>query len=306
MKAIIDLGSNSVKILIARQSQGEFISDFHKSWITRLGKGLSQTENLNPESVSKTQQALLEMKQIINNHPIEETYIVGTAALRKCKNPELISDFVKKTFQQELQIISGQKEAQLSLAGASQASKKCFPDSECFFIDLGGASTEVCYLENKKFHGHSFNLGAVSVHETLNLQLIPVKDDAWENAQKNILNLIDASQIQLLKENMNPTRQAVGIGGTLVNAAMATKSKKMDDYGFLCSRTELEIFTDDYRKKTLKERLLFNVEEGRADILPAGLLLLTTLLKIFNREKCFITHWGLRHGIFYNPELLNE
>jgi exopolyphosphatase/guanosine-5'-triphosphate,3'-diphosphate pyrophosphatase len=309
MQAVVDIGSNSVKFLVAEIRQGRPHLISKRSWITRLGKNLETTGLLDGESVRMTGAALKQMGQEIRKiDPQMPIRAVATSAVRDCKNPEAVQNLVTEHLGCRLEILSGKQEAQLSFQGAASSVLAAFHRDDVVLIDVGGASTEIGFVK-PNFIAHSFQAGAVRCHERLGLNQIPVSDSLWAESQQKIAEFFPASILDpILDAGLKNPSFAVGIGGSLLVASRLAGSQEcfLDDgekIGLKTTRTALKTFNNEFRKVPLSERLKFEgVEPGRADILVAGVLAFTHVLDRLNVENVFITEWGLRYGILFESQ----
>lgn len=305
MRAVVDIGSNSVKYTLAEIRRGVPHVVKKRSWITRLGKGMETSGRvLAAESIAATEKAFREMATELAPYRDGLTIeAVATSAVRDAKNPEEISRRVQEIFGVALRVLTGLEEARLSLAGASAAAQVFYGTRACVFVDVGGASTEVGIVE-PSFEAHSFQAGAVRCHERLGLDRIPVRDADWQAAQAGLRAFFpDAEWNRVVAKIPATHTRAVAVGGSLLVAARlagATVAKGPDgeSMGFAARVDELERFNDGFRKLSLNERLAKpGIEPGRADILCAGLLCLTVTLRRLGMTEVFISDWGLRQGL---------
>ncbi len=301
MLAAIDIGSNSVKYLFATSERGALAPVETNSWVTRLGKALETKDGFFDEaSLVSTHKALDEiaLRLKARSRQITHVEVVATAAARNAKNPEALQKIVQQALGLPLRIISGLEEAEFSMRGAAQAAKHHFPNSPFVFMDIGGASTEVGFLK-PKLKAHSFQGGALKCHEGLGLDKIPVSDERWNEAKVEIRNYFPNSYyVQLLAQYKPEDYKAVAVGGTLLQAAELCDAISKHPEGSLVSLEALEDLANQVRSKPIRARkAMTGMVADRADILPAGILILTTCLIRLGQSEVFITPWGLRHGL---------
>jgi exopolyphosphatase/guanosine-5'-triphosphate,3'-diphosphate pyrophosphatase len=141
--AVVDIGSNSVKVLVAKMQHGAMEELHMDAETTSLARQLPQTGQLSNEAILSTLAALERFKLKINELGVKEVKIVGTAAMREASNSQVLVDQIKEIFSSPTEIISGIREAELALRGAMTARPDNTDEAECLFADLGGASTEV-------------------------------------------------------------------------------------------------------------------------------------------------------------------
>ena len=269
--------------------------------MTRLGTQLEHGGGeFNEASLKSTQAALNAIGSRLKNlsRKLKNVDIVATAAARNAKNPERLIELVKKETGHDLKIISGKEEARLSMKGAALAAKQNFPTSKFVFMDIGGASTEVGFIK-PTFHAHSFQGGALKCHEGLGLDTIPVPDVTWGEAKFSIQKYFPESEFsKLLKDYRPEDYKAVAVGGTLLSATELCSPLLQTQEGSLVSLSEMEKLSENVRIKSIRSRkAMVNMDSNRADIMPAGILVLTSCLRRLGQEEVFVTSWGLRHGL---------
>lgn len=297
----VDIGSNSIKYLFARSERGALVTLETNSWVTRLGTQLEHGGGeFDENSLQSTQKALREIGDRLKtmSRKIKNVDIVATAAARNANNPERLTELVKKETGHNLKIISGEEEARLSMKGAALAAKQNFPSSKFVFMDIGGASTEVGFIK-PTFHAHSFQGGALKCHEGLGLNKIPVTDEVWEEAKIAIMRYFPEENFSKLLKNYKPKNyKAVAVGGTLLSATELCSPIMQTQEGSLVSLKEMERLAESIRVKNIRARkAMMNMDASRADIMPAGILVLASCLKRLGQEEVFVTPWGLRHGL---------
>ncbi len=297
MRAVVDIGSNSVKFLLAQMQKHSFAIVKSGSRVTRLGKDLEKSLLLSGDSVTKSVEFLREIKATLDLEGCKNVTVIATSAVRDCRNPEKISHPVKKIFGVPLRILSGLEEAELSLEGARAAALQCWNDDDGIFIDVGGSSTEVMVC-HPSFKGHSFQAGAVRCHEALGLDQMPVSDAHWSKAQREMERFFPANVWKDLSIHFRNKSRVMAVGGTLILAARLAGAKHQLDCGLEISRASLETLNEKLRKMPLTEReALADMEHGRADIICSGVLILLHLLGRLGIDDLWLTTWGLRHGI---------
>jgi exopolyphosphatase/guanosine-5'-triphosphate,3'-diphosphate pyrophosphatase len=304
MRAVVDIGSNSVKFSLAEVRRGMPMLVRKRSWITRLGRGLEQTGRLAPEAVSETTQALREIAaELAPYRSGLDLIAVATSAVRDCANPEEVAGPVEQILGIRLQILTGIEEARYSMRGAAEAARVFFGSKKAALVDVGGSSTEVGIVE-PEFAACSFRAGAVRCHEGLGFAAMPVNDSLWLAAQSGVRKYFPDDQWgPLTAQFPKGLDRAVAVGGSLLAAANLAGAKSAlmasgESLGYITTRSTLEAFNDRFRKLTLDERMAFpRMERGRADILCAGLLCLTSVLERLGIDEVLISDWGLRQGL---------
>jgi exopolyphosphatase / guanosine-5'-triphosphate,3'-diphosphate pyrophosphatase len=302
MRAVVDLGSNSVKYLMGDFFRGAPRVISNNSKVTRLAEKMDLNGGyLEKSALLRTDEALKLFSKELINAQIE---VVATAAARKAKNVEELKKIVKNRLNAETRVITGAEEALWSQRGAKIAAHAVFGENQPLaYIDLGGASTEISFSESNS-PSHSFSVGAVSLMEGLGLDTIPTDDETWAAARKKLPSFFDSKILRDLSQfsKTQKNRISIAVGGTLVIAAkLATQDpKNVTDYGIICKREVLGELNERLRPLSREERLaLPNMAPGREDLLNGGLLALDFLMNALGSEQTLITPWGLRHGLLF-------
>jgi len=295
--AIVDIGSNSVKILVAKMQQGVLEEIHIDSETTSLARGLPQTGQLSQESIEATLDVMKRFRKDLDRLQVQNIKIVGTAALREASNPDSLTKAIENILGSPVSIISGEEEARLSLRGALTARPDMSHEQDCSFADLGGASTEIGFL-HPQLEIVSTSLGALKTHNLLEIGGEPTSNEKWQEAKEFIVETLKKEIPKSLKSEIKKKKTFIAVGGTIIMARKAMGLKPFKDNCFHFQRTELENFADKLRKIPDTERAQIpELSKDRADILPFGILVLTECMKFFDQEKGISTVRGLRHGL---------
>lgn len=147
--ASIDVGSNTIRLLIGLNSRGRLVRTSSDRVVTRLGKDLLKTGCLHKESVRLSIRALKKFRKECDKLEVQKIYAVGTSALRESCNTKEFLDAVKAETGLSIRIISGRREAELTLKGILQSAKRKLQN--VLIVDIGGGSTEwILTNENAK------------------------------------------------------------------------------------------------------------------------------------------------------------
>ena len=292
--ASIDVGSNTVLLLIAIVKDEEIIPIINEYRIPRISSGIKKTGVISEESVEKLFEVLHEYSNIIKNHNCEKIVINGTQALRIAKNSEFIKSKIKDKFSFELNIIPGETEALLSFKGAISS----LPQNNIYsMIDIGGASTEIVLGNSDEiFFRKSFPIGVVVSKENFLKSNPPTKDEV-DNFAKELssifseLRKIDFSNSALISVAGTPTT----LSGLKQNLKEYSESKIEKS---ILTKDDLEYYINQFNKLSYSKigTTFAPMVTGREDIILAGTLILQHLLSLLNKEKLFVSGRGLRYG----------
>jgi exopolyphosphatase/guanosine-5'-triphosphate,3'-diphosphate pyrophosphatase len=293
--AAIDLGTNSIKILIVRRNlDGHMHVLFRHRSIVRLGEGTftSQNKGKIPRHVQlRTLKVLQTYAKLLHAYNVDVVRATGTSALRDAKNgPEFVADVRAKTGL-ALEILPAEEEARLIVKGVS--SDLVVPRKPVLFIDIGGGSCEISLVVKKKIEKFvSLPLGAVRLTEIF---LPEQKSDASK------IRKLDVHIKKILKDQWpNPPHVKIvfGSAGTIRALARLVSKTELTDDERSITRSQLDRAAT-YIQNMSKRRIaaLPGIDQKRAEILKAGTRTLKAVFEHFKIEELRVSNRGLREGI---------
>lgn len=160
-KAIIDIGSNSIRLVVFSYSSKEgLVEHYNYKTVARLSMHIDTFGNLSEEGIHLLIETLFNFKKILDDLSVTDVFAAATAAVRQAENRETIITKVKQQTDIKVTIISAKEEAYYGYLAVIHSTS--IPTAVT--IDMGGGSTEVTYFENKEMKfSHSFPFGAVSL-----------------------------------------------------------------------------------------------------------------------------------------------
>ena len=266
--AAIDVGSNSVRLMIARCDGAQLTILHTDRSTTRLMTGV-RDGILSGESVEATAQAVAAHAETARRMGADLIHAFGTSALRDAKNSASFSDRTQALCGLRVKIISGVEEAQLAYAGAA-------PDGKCGVIDIGGGSTELIIgADGQMLRAHSAQLGAVRLMNELDGRLNPVEmvRFAAERLRKTVeIVCTDAPD------------KWIGVGGTITTlTAMSKQVSKYTPstiYDYPLSEECVRGWLTRLCEMPVEERKqLVGLTPNRADIIPYGAAILLAVIR---------------------------
>jgi len=291
--AVLDLGSNTFKLLLAEQTGSTLRIHHEKAYPVRLGEGVARTGRLQPATCRRALAVLSQLQKKIRAFRPDQTVAVATGTLRRAKNAKSFILPATRILKSPIQLLSGHEEGRLIALAARCLSRGPSPR---FHIDLGGGSLEVIdSLHPTRPRIVSLNLGCVAIRDTL-LPQHPPSPDQWGKAVRNIR--------RSLKKIPAPGRKihATFSGGTGHAYACLLQRKNMKARkleGFPLTRTKLETLLLRVMPLSLNQlQALPGMPSDRASVaLPAFLVLRETMEKLKLSFVRLTTH-GLRYGVW--------
>jgi exopolyphosphatase/guanosine-5'-triphosphate,3'-diphosphate pyrophosphatase len=300
--ASIDIGTNTILLLIAEVDKGKLKSLFEAETVVRLGEGLQKNGVLSQEAMERGFQTLTRYLEQCSTMDVKKIFAVGTSALREAKNSEVFLRMIKEKLNLSIEIISGEKEAQLSFLAVARDLKEL--KKSTLVIDVGGGSTEfVLGRGDQIIEWVSLPLGIVHFTEQY-LVSDPVKEEEWKKMEMEIRKLLP--RIPYPKEPL----LMVSIGGTGTTLASVEQGLKefipKKIHHFVLTKEALKKQLMLYRSKTIEERRKIpGLPPTRADVILVGAAILYMTMGKLGCPSVLISCHGIRYGILYKRLNLN-
>jgi exopolyphosphatase / guanosine-5'-triphosphate,3'-diphosphate pyrophosphatase len=297
--AALDLGSNSFHLLVADvHPDGTFEPITREKEMLRLGDEVSRYGYITPAAIDRAVRTVRRFKRLADADGALEVIAKATSAIRSAENGSEVVDLLEREADVDIDVISGLEEARLIFA-AIRASVVIDP-APALCIDIGGGSVELMIGDASGLRwSASEHLGVGRLTAEL------VENDPPSKADRRRLE----ERIRKTFEALEPEvavlapRMAVGSSGTLNDLARmvtadATGELPATSNGLRISRDDfLSLHERIMRSKTSERRRLPGLEEQRAELLPAGSMLLATAMEVFGFDELTTSDWALREGI---------
>ncbi|MCC6445244.1 MAG: Ppx/GppA family phosphatase [Armatimonadetes bacterium] len=303
-RAVIDIGTNSVLLLVADVGEQDgslnIVEDI--SEITRLGKGIAGGKGLQPEAIRRTVGVIETLTTRCRALRADSITAVGTAILREAANREIFLSEARQRCGLEVEVISGEEEARLSYRAVRGDSDLGLPDKAAIAVlDVGGGSTEVVFGKESVEFRKSIPIGAVRLSEAF----LPTDPPPAEEQKKGLDFVLERlSELPPL-----PTDSVfVGVGGTIVN--LGAVHLGLAEYGpsrlhgMRLTRADAEDALRLLASKPLEERRqISGLEPKRADVIVGGAIIIAAVMKRYDLEAITMSCRGLRYGVLFDRYL---
>ena len=296
--ASIDIGSNTVRLLILEYDENQkFQTLASRRVITRLGEGMDVHGRLIESRISATISALSTFRNDCRKNGNPPLHAVATSAVREASNGKEFIDLAREVTGIEIEIISWEDEARLTLQGVFW--KLPHANRKTLTFDIGGGSTEFILSEGKNIVNFcSSSLGVVRLTEKF-IHQHPVNNNEYENLTTHL-----SRELKAIKKKLSDfiPQVLIGTAGTITTLAALIRNIYPYDpekiHGTLLTRQEIEILFQDLKIKSLNERLnLKPLERGREDLIIAGTAIVLKTMKTFKCETLLVSEYSLREGI---------
>lgn len=294
--AAIDLGTNSIKILIVKRgAEGQMQVLFRHRAVVRLGEGTfsknGKANRLSKQVQERTLKVFQSYAKFLEAYKVDVVRATGTSALRESENGAEFVKLVREKTGIALEILPGQEEARLIVKGV--ASEYALPKKPVILIDIGGGSCEITLSRKGKIEKFvSLPLGAVRLTELYLPSSRPNPAD---------FKKLDQHVLKTLKTNWpNPEKYqlAFGSAGTIrALGRMISKTELTEDDRLITNR-QLERAVQKISKLNKKRiAALPGIDAKRAEILSAGTRVLQQVFKYFDVRELKVSQRGLREGL---------
>jgi exopolyphosphatase/guanosine-5'-triphosphate,3'-diphosphate pyrophosphatase len=318
--AALDLGTNNCRLLVARPSQDGFRVVDAFSRIVRLGEGLGASGQLSGPAMARTLEALKICAGKIHRRGVTQVRAVATEACRQAANCEDFLDQVRRQTGIELEIISQNEEAKLAICGCAPLIDPDIPDILLF--DIGGGSTEICWLkvqptaarepgraalhpvELSLFAWASIPIGVISLAERHGGG--EIGPDSYQDMVDDMAQAVAAfdRRHQVTASVTGGRVQMLGTSGTVTTLAGVHKDlprydRSAVDGSYLDMTTVHDICGRIVGMSYAQRAAHPCIGPERADLVIAGCAILSALCRLWPAQRLRVADRGLREGMLY-------
>jgi len=301
-RAVIDVGTNSVKLLIADVAGTDVRPVHEESRQTRLGKGFYETHRLQPEPIARTAEAVLEFSETARNRSSDSIRVIATSAARDAMNPRDLTNAIERATNLKTEIITGAREADWAFRGVTSDPR--LAKTPLLLLDVGGGSTEfILGNGTKKSFAQSFPLGTVRLLERFPHSDPPTAAEfqacrTWvkEFFRTEVWPLLEPA---LRVEQKFGAVKLVGTGGTTSLLARIEHQMARFDRDQI-EQTVLSLAQVAGHRKNLwrlplaERKEVPGLSKLRTDVILTGTLIYETVMEVFEFSELHISTRGLR------------
>jgi len=301
IRASIDIGSNSVLLLIGRLDQGKFVEIAKRSEITALGKELDKNKAFHPDSMASTFEAIKSYAEDCDKHGIARDKIIVTAteASRVAKNAQEFFQKIKTELGITISVISSEAEAYFSTKGILFDTN--FESEIITIMDIGGASTELIKVNTKTFQ----------ILETVSMPIGAVRSTQWLNDDLFVQNLQKVFLDYRTTLDKFQTKVLFCVAGTITSLGnMHLQHKEFhenDVHGLTLKIEDIDNLFKKYSNQTPELYLeKFPFLQKRSESIKGGLHLVYHLAHRLLVKELTISTYGLRYGTILEGHIKQE
>ncbi|QDH80117.1 phosphatase [Echinicola soli] len=278
--AAVDIGSNAIRLQITHVTHHQEQINFKKleyvRFPLRLGKDVFHTKKISEESREKFIKLMKAYKLLIDLYEVDDYMVCATSAMRESENGRTIAQEVKKDIGLKIQIIDGNREADLiNIALWNYIDQKPY-----LHIDVGGGSTELnIYRNRQKTASRSFKIGSV---RSLDHKESP---KVWKAMKTFIQENIDKKH----------AITCIGTGGNINKVFELSKPRKNKRYLDFDKIKEVQAYLASF---TFEERInVLNLNPDRADVVIPATTIYLTAMEAAHSRRMIVPDVGLKDGV---------
>ena len=290
---VVDLGTNSTRLLVADVDDGVVREVDRRLTITRLGEGVDERRLLLPTALARVRNTLGNYRRALESSGAERTLAVATSAVRDAENGEAFLGEVEWSYGFDTRLLSGHEEALLTFRGVSAGREVA---KGTLVVDVGGGSTELVLggPEGVAWH-ESLDLGCVRVTERF-FRSDPPEASEVDAAREHVRAVL----AEHVPAGTAPTR-AIGVAGTVTTLAVLSLGLDEEDPeavdGHELGSAWIEGQVERLAAMPVDEiRRLRGMHPDRAPVILAGAVVLAETLRHFGLERLETSEQDIMHG----------
>jgi exopolyphosphatase/guanosine-5'-triphosphate,3'-diphosphate pyrophosphatase len=290
---VVDLGTNSTRLLVADVDRGALVEIERRLAITRLGAGVDEERRLEAEAVERVRRTLGGYRSVLDGHGVARAVAVATSAVRDSANGPDFLAAIRRDFGLEPRLLTGEEEALLTFRGVASGRRI---EEETLVVDVGGGSTELVVGGR----------GGVSFHASLDLGCVRETERFLGGDPPSAAELgacgdhVRATLASKIPADVRPPR-AIGVAGTVTTLATLDLGLDAEDpelvHGHVLETGWVAAQLDSLGAATIAElRARRGIHHDRAPVIVAGAVVLLETLRSFGIGELEVSERDVMHG----------
>jgi exopolyphosphatase/guanosine-5'-triphosphate,3'-diphosphate pyrophosphatase len=291
--AVIDIGSNSTRLLVADVEDGRVTPIERRSTVTRLGRGVDLSGQLAAEAIEAACRAVGPYLGTLEEMGAEAVDAIATSAVRDAANGSAFIAELRERFALSARVLDGEEEARLSYVGATSETA---PEVPTLVIDIGGGSTEMIVGEGREIEFHTSLQAGVVRHTERHLVSDPPTPVELEALAADLRSLIEAATLQA------PRAEAgIAVAGTPTSlAAIELELVPYDPqriHGHVLELRSIQRMLSRLASAPLAQRAeIPGLHADRAPTIVAGVVTLVEAMRAFDLERITVSEHDILYG----------
>lgn len=298
--AVIDMGTNTFNLLIAEYQKDNFHVLYSAKEPVKLGQKMAASHFIDNEGINRILRVLELYLNEIKKYAVDEMVAVATSSIRTAKNRDEVMQIIQEKTGIEVQVIDGEREAELIYVANQYAVKKCMQNFSypVLIMDIGGGSTEFIIANQQNcLWKKSFLIGMSRLIDEIKPN-DPVQSSDIERIRQYLNNILEPLTLQI---SQHCPRTLVGSSGVfdsvveMIEANIHTLRKNKSCC--FINKEDFDIIYHQILPLAYQDRLTFKgLIEMRADMIVISLILIDYILKKYNPENFVVSFYSLKEG----------
>jgi exopolyphosphatase/guanosine-5'-triphosphate,3'-diphosphate pyrophosphatase len=298
--AAVDLGTNSIRLLVARFPEGEAeLQELARDMvITRIGQGVDRTGRIAADSLRRTLVVLQRYCRRARALGAERIHLAATSAVRDASNRDELARAVQRLTGEPMHVLAGHEEAELSFLGATRGLDRRAPH---FVLDIGGGSTEFAIGDRVPTAAVSAQIGSVRLTERY-VHTDPPAYDELERLEMAITSVLHQVEDRIPVHDASTLVAVAGTATTVQAIAMGLPEYDPEVlHRSILSREDAErVFRLLADMSTEERRQIPVMAPGREDVIPAGAAILVSVMQRWGFTEALVSETDILDGIAYS------
>jgi exopolyphosphatase/guanosine-5'-triphosphate,3'-diphosphate pyrophosphatase len=296
--AVVDIGTNSTRLLIAELQGGRIVQELHRETnVTRLGAGVDAGGRLAEDAQQRVFDTLDAYRGRIERAGVDRAVAVLTSAVRDAANGREFADAVAERYHLEAHVLDGEQEARLTFLGATDE-RDPEDRTPTLVIDIGGGSTELVIGSGREVGFHVSTQAGVVRQSERHIAHDPPTDDELRAVAEDVRQIIAAA---VPAAERDAVRHAIAVAGTPTSLAAIAQSLEPYDparvHGYRISAEQRDEILGRLVKLTLKEReAVPGLHPQRAPTIIPGIVILTEVMALFGLDEVEVSEHDILRG----------
>lgn len=294
--AVIDVGTNSTRLLVADVTDRQVVEIERHSRVTRLGRGVDLSGQLAAEAIEAACDAIADYVAIYREAEAETVDVIATSAVRDASNGSAFVAELRERFALTARVIDGEEEARLTYLGATS---ERLPTETTLILDIGGGSTELVIGMGEEISFHASLQAGVVRHTERHLSNDPPATVELETLAADVRGLIEAAVVNQVDDI---PKAAIAVAGT--PTSLAAMEMELDPYdpkqvhGHVLSLQSIQRLLSQLASAPLAERTeIVGMHPDRAPTIIAGVVILIEAMRIFELDQIRVSEHDILYGI---------
>jgi exopolyphosphatase/guanosine-5'-triphosphate,3'-diphosphate pyrophosphatase len=293
--AVVDIGTNSTRLLVAEVTDGTVAELERRSTVTRLGRGVDISGKLSAEAIEEVCDTVGEYIDAYRSLATDRVVAIATSAVRDAENSSAFMAELRERFALDARILNGDEEARLTYLGAC-ADRPSIDNT--LVIDIGGGSTELVIGSHDEVAFHASLQAGTVRHTERHLLDDPPATEQLEALAADVRSLLDA---ELSGEAIAHASEGIAVAGT--PTSLAAVDQELDPYdpelvhGHRLSLESIQRMCSILSAKPLEQRRrVTGLHPARAPTIVAGVVILIQVMRAFGLTEVEVSEHDILYG----------